>query len=95
MKTLNLSHTNFSSSGDDAGRSSGSPYSAVEIVLIVLVAATVSVITVIGNILVMLSIKVRTFCFYDSNHLRFKMYPPKHLEKYTRTIRHVQPCTER
>uniref|UniRef100_G3PDT3 Muscarinic acetylcholine receptor n=1 Tax=Gasterosteus aculeatus aculeatus TaxID=481459 RepID=G3PDT3_GASAC len=58
MKTLNSSHTNFRSSGDAADRSSGSPYSAVEIVLIVLVAATVSVITVIGNILVMLSIKV-------------------------------------
>lgn len=41
-----------------AGMFSASPYSAVEIVLIVAVAGSLSLITVIGNILVMLSIKV-------------------------------------
>lgn len=52
METVNTS------SGDEAGLFSASPYTTVEIVLIILVAGTLSLITVIGNILVMLSIKV-------------------------------------
>ncbi|KAM8892441.1 muscarinic acetylcholine receptor M2-like isoform 1-T4 [Spinachia spinachia] len=73
MKTLNSSHTNISSSGDNTSRSSGSPYSAVEIVLIVLVAGTVSLITVIGNILVMLSIKVNRNLQTVNNYFLFSL----------------------
>lgn len=61
METLNSSHSTNASSGDDPGLFSGSPYTTVEIVLIILVAGSLSLITVIGNILVMLSIKVWDF----------------------------------
>lgn len=45
-------------SGKSIGVFSGSPYTTVEILLIVTVAGSLSLITVVGNILVMLSIKV-------------------------------------
>ncbi|KAL6106931.1 chrm2 [Pungitius sinensis] len=73
MKTLNSSHTDISSSGDNTVTTSGSPYSAVEIVLIVLVAGTVSLITVIGNILVMLSIKVNRNLQTVNNYFLFSL----------------------
>lgn len=60
MESLNSSHTSNTSSGDNT---TVSPYTTVEIVLIILVAGSLSVITVIGNILVMLSIKVWVFLF--------------------------------
>lgn len=63
METLNFSHATNISSGDNTSLFSGSPYSTVEIVLIILVAGSLSLITVIGNILVMLSIKVWVFLF--------------------------------
>ncbi len=64
METLNSSHTINTSSGDNASLFSGSSYTTVEIILIILVAGSLSLITVIGNILVMLSIKVWVFFFY-------------------------------
>lgn len=61
METQHFSHTTNISSGNNTSLFSGSPYSTVEIVLLILVAGSVSLITIIGNILVMLSIKV---CFF-------------------------------
>lgn len=59
MEMLDI--TNYSNLSSDNGSSSlfsGSPYKTVEIVLIILVAGSLSLVTIIGNILVMLSIKV-------------------------------------
>lgn len=56
----NSSHTTNTSNDDNTTLS---PYTTVEIVLIILVAGSLSLITVIGNILVMLSIKVWGFLF--------------------------------
>ncbi|XP_054476568.1 muscarinic acetylcholine receptor M2-like [Anoplopoma fimbria] len=73
METLNFSHTTNISSGDNTSLFSGSPYSTVEIVLIVLVAGSVSLITVIGNILVMLSIKVNRNLQTVNNYFLFSL----------------------
>lgn len=59
MEMLNLTnYSNLSSDNESSSLFSGSPYKTVEIVLIILVAGSLSLITIIGNILVMLSIKV-------------------------------------
>lgn len=59
METQNSSHsTNSSGGGDNASIFADSPYTLVEIVIIILVAGSLSLVTVVGNILVMLSIKV-------------------------------------
>lgn len=83
MDTLNSSHTANISGGDNTGLFSGSPYSTLEIILIILVAGSLSLVTVIGNILVMLSIKVWLFMI--------KVYPSvDDLEEFTQTrIQHV------
>ncbi|KAM9754640.1 muscarinic acetylcholine receptor M2-like isoform 1-T2 [Menidia menidia] len=52
---------------------SGSPYTTVEIVLIILVAGSLSLITVIGNILVMLSIKVNRNLQTINNYFLFSL----------------------
>ncbi|KAM9855060.1 muscarinic acetylcholine receptor M2-like [Aulostomus maculatus] len=52
---------------------SGSPYTTVEIVLIILVAGSLSLITVIGNILVMLSIKVNKNLQTVNNYFLFSL----------------------
>lgn len=57
METLNSSHSTNSSS-DNASIFADSPYTTAEIVIIILVAGSLSLVTVVGNILVMLSIKV-------------------------------------
>ncbi|GAA6217653.1 muscarinic acetylcholine receptor M2-like [Lates japonicus] len=68
METLNSSHsTNITSIF------SGSPYTTVEIVLIILVAGSLSLITVIGNILVMLSIKVNRNLQTVNNYFLFSL----------------------
>ncbi|XP_054632994.1 muscarinic acetylcholine receptor M2-like isoform X2 [Dunckerocampus dactyliophorus] len=67
METVNTS------SGAEAGLFSGSPYTSVEIVLIILVAGTLSLITVIGNILVMLSIKVNRNLQTVNNYFLFSL----------------------
>lgn len=66
METLNESQSTNATSDTNTSLFSGSPYSTVEIVLIILVAGSLSLITVIGNILVMLSIKVCAFFVYHS-----------------------------
>ena len=63
MDTQNSSHSTNISRGSNISLFSGSPYTTVEIVLIILVAGSLSLITVVGNILVMLSIKVWVFFF--------------------------------
>ncbi|XP_049579537.1 muscarinic acetylcholine receptor M2-like [Syngnathus scovelli] len=67
METVNIS------SGGDAGLSSAKPYTTVEIVLIILVAGSLSLITVIGNILVMLSIKVNRNLQTVNNYFLFSL----------------------
>lgn len=57
METQNASHST-NSSGDNASIFVDSPYTTVEIVIIILVAGSLSLVTVVGNILVMVSIKV-------------------------------------
>lgn len=54
METQNSSHSTNNSNSIFAE----SPYTTVEIVIIILVAGSLSLVTVVGNILVMLSIKV-------------------------------------
>ncbi|XP_029289932.1 muscarinic acetylcholine receptor M2-like [Cottoperca gobio] len=73
METLNSSHTTNISSGDNASLFSGSPYTTVEIVLIILVAGSLSLITIIGNILVMLSIKVNRNLQTVNNYFLFSL----------------------
>lgn len=57
METPNSSHSTNGSS-DNGSIFADSPYTTVEIVIIILVAGSLSLVTVVGNILVMLSIKV-------------------------------------
>lgn len=64
METQNESFSTNVTSGTSLF--SSSPYTPVEIVLIILVAGSLSLITVVGNILVMLSIKVWLFSVYRS-----------------------------
>ncbi|XP_031173205.1 muscarinic acetylcholine receptor M2-like [Sander lucioperca] len=73
METLNFSNTTNISSDDNTSLFSGSPYSTVEIVLIILVAGSLSLITVIGNILVMLSIKVNRNLQTVNNYFLFSL----------------------
>ncbi|XP_044048871.1 muscarinic acetylcholine receptor M2-like [Siniperca chuatsi] len=73
METLNSSHTTNISSGDNTSLFSESPYTTVEIVLIILVAGSLSLITVIGNILVMLSIKVNRNLQTINNYFLFSL----------------------
>ncbi|XP_069557942.1 muscarinic acetylcholine receptor M2-like [Brachyistius frenatus] len=73
METLNSSHSANISSGGNTSLFSRSPYTTVEIVLIVLVAGSLSLITVIGNILVMLSIKVNRNLQTINNYFLFSL----------------------
>lgn len=57
METRNSSHST-DASGNNTSIFADSPYTTVEIVIIILVAGSLSLVTVVGNILVMLSIKV-------------------------------------
>ncbi|XP_029992020.1 muscarinic acetylcholine receptor M2-like isoform X2 [Sphaeramia orbicularis] len=71
MESLNSS-TNISSE-DQISIFSESPYATWEIVLIILVAGSLSLITVIGNILVMLSIKVNRNLQTVNNYFLFSL----------------------
>ncbi|KAF7224664.1 muscarinic acetylcholine receptor M2 [Nothobranchius furzeri] len=73
METLNDSQTTNITSSDHRGLFSVSPYTTVEIVLIILVAGSLSLITVIGNILVMLSIKVNRNLQTVNNYFLFSL----------------------
>ncbi|XP_041747053.1 muscarinic acetylcholine receptor M2-like [Coregonus clupeaformis] len=74
MEMLNF--TNYSNLSSDNGSSSlfsRSPYKTVEIVLIILVAGSLSLVTIIGNILVMLSIKVNRNLQTVNNYFLFSL----------------------
>ncbi|XP_061578084.1 muscarinic acetylcholine receptor M2-like [Cololabis saira] len=73
MDALNSSHANNISSSGNTSVLSESPYTTVEIVLIILVAGSLSLITVIGNILVMLSIKVNRNLQTVNNYFLFSL----------------------
>ncbi|XP_019935098.2 muscarinic acetylcholine receptor M2-like [Paralichthys olivaceus] len=73
METVNSSHTTNISSIYNSGLFSRSPYTTVEIVLIILVAGSLSLITIIGNILVMLSIKVNRNLQTVNNYFLFSL----------------------
>ena len=65
----NASEGNNTNSVDE----NGSPYKTVEVVFIVLVAGSLSLVTVIGNILVMLSIKVNRNLQTVNNYFLFSL----------------------
>ncbi|KAM4554149.1 muscarinic acetylcholine receptor M2-like [Fundulus diaphanus] len=73
MATPNESYSINLTSADNASLFSRSPYTAVEIGLIVFVAGSLSLITVIGNILVMLSIKVNRNLQTVNNYFLFSL----------------------
>ncbi|XP_074534046.1 muscarinic acetylcholine receptor M2-like [Halichoeres trimaculatus] len=73
MEMLNSSHTTNTSISSNIGLFSRSSYSTVEIVVIILVAGSLSLITVIGNILVMLSIKVNRNLQTVNNYFLFSL----------------------
>ncbi|KAM6937972.1 muscarinic acetylcholine receptor M2-like [Xenentodon cancila] len=73
MDASNSSHATNISNGANTSLLSESPYTAVEIVLIILVAGSLSLITVIGNILVMLSIKVNRNLQTVNNYFLFSL----------------------
>ncbi|XP_068169681.1 muscarinic acetylcholine receptor M2-like [Antennarius striatus] len=73
MEALNSFHTTNISISNNGSFFSGSPYTAVEIALIIAVAGSLSLITVIGNILVMLSIKVNRNLQTVNNYFLFSL----------------------
>ncbi|XP_056137949.1 muscarinic acetylcholine receptor M2-like [Lampris incognitus] len=75
MEILNFSHAiNLSSTNRVmASLLPGSPYTAVEMILIILVASSLSLVTITGNILVMLSIKVNRNLQTVNNYFLFSL----------------------
>uniref|UniRef100_H2M4Z5 Muscarinic acetylcholine receptor n=1 Tax=Oryzias latipes TaxID=8090 RepID=H2M4Z5_ORYLA len=73
MDALNSSNITNISNDESPGLFSGSPYSPVELVLIIVVACSLSLITIIGNILVMLSIKVNRNLQTVNNYFLFSL----------------------
>lgn len=67
----NVSDGNSTEAGD---HTPASPYKTVEVVFIVLVAGSLSLVTVIGNILVMLSIKVRRALLFLHSQVPIKVF---------------------
>ncbi|XP_061920708.1 muscarinic acetylcholine receptor M2a isoform X1 [Entelurus aequoreus] len=74
MDVLNFTYWNASEGNDtDAADEGESAYKTVEVVFIVLVAGSLSLVTVIGNILVMLSIKVNRNLQTVNNYFLFSL----------------------
>ncbi|XP_077355635.1 muscarinic acetylcholine receptor M2a [Festucalex cinctus] len=74
MDALNFSYWNASEGNDtDATEEREGSYKTVEVVFIVLVAGSLSLVTVIGNILVMLSIKVNRNLQTVNNYFLFSL----------------------
>lgn len=72
METQNSSHST-NTSGNNTSIFADSPYTTVEIVIIILVAGSLSLVTVVGNILVMLSIKVNRHLQTVNNYFLFSL----------------------
>uniref|UniRef100_A0A674NX05 Muscarinic acetylcholine receptor n=1 Tax=Takifugu rubripes TaxID=31033 RepID=A0A674NX05_TAKRU len=73
LDRMESSFLSANTSGKSAGMFSASPYTTVEILLIVTVAGSLSLITVVGNILVMLSIKVNRNLQTVNNYFLFSL----------------------
>ncbi|CAN2387246.1 phospholipase C-activating G-protein coupled acetylcholine receptor signaling pathway [Pristimantis euphronides] len=68
-----MNNTSFTDVSADNGTMMGSPYKTVEVVFIVIVAGSLSLVTVIGNILVMVSIKVNRHLQTVNNYFLFSL----------------------
>ncbi|XP_077091337.1 muscarinic acetylcholine receptor M2a [Siphateles boraxobius] len=73
MDTINFNFWNASEGNETVETVDESPYKTVEVVFIVLVAGSLSLVTVIGNILVMLSIKVNRSLQTVNNYFLFSL----------------------
>lgn len=73
MDTINFTFWNASEGNETMETVDESPYKTVEVVFIVLVAGSLSLVTVIGNILVMLSIKVNRSLQTVNNYFLFSL----------------------
>ncbi|XP_036373772.1 muscarinic acetylcholine receptor M2a [Megalops cyprinoides] len=73
MELANFTYPNVSEGNDTEILLPESPYKTVEVVFIVLVAGSLSLVTVIGNILVMLSIKVNRNLQTVNNYFLFSL----------------------
>ncbi|KPP71429.1 muscarinic acetylcholine receptor M2-like [Scleropages formosus] len=73
MEMSNISNSNGSEEDNVGTLLPESPYKTVEVVFIVLVAGSLSLVTVIGNILVMLSIKVNRSLQTVNNYFLFSL----------------------
>ncbi|XP_026859858.1 muscarinic acetylcholine receptor M2a [Electrophorus electricus] len=73
MDGINLTFWNASEGNETETGVETSPYKTVEVVFIVLVAGSLSLVTVIGNILVMLSIKVNRSLQTVNNYFLFSL----------------------
>ncbi len=73
MDTINFTFWNASEGNETLETVDESPYKTVEVVFIVLVAGSLSLVTVIGNILVMLSIKVNRNLQTVNNYFLFSL----------------------
>ncbi|TRZ02761.1 hypothetical protein DNTS_029159 [Danionella cerebrum] len=73
MDTINFTFWNISEGNETTEALEESPYKTVEVVFIVLVAGSLSLVTVIGNILVMLSIKVNRSLQTVNNYFLFSL----------------------
>ncbi|XP_051547483.1 muscarinic acetylcholine receptor M2-like [Myxocyprinus asiaticus] len=73
MDTINFTFWNASEANETMETVDESPYKTVEVVFIVLVAGSLSLVTVIGNILVMLSIKVNRSLQTVNNYFLFSL----------------------
>ncbi|CAJ0929191.1 unnamed protein product [Ranitomeya imitator] len=68
-----MNNTSFANVSTDNRTMMGSPYKTVEVVFIVIVAGSLSLVTVIGNILVMVSIKVNRHLQTVNNYFLFSL----------------------
>lgn len=73
MDGINFTYLNFSDGNETKPELEASPYKTVEVVFIVLVAGSLSLVTVVGNILVMLSIKVNRSLQTVNNYFLFSL----------------------
>ncbi|KAM3926603.1 muscarinic acetylcholine receptor M2 [Leptodactylus fuscus] len=68
-----MNNTSFTNVSTDNRTMMGSPYKTVEVVFIVIVAGSLSLVTIIGNILVMVSIKVNRHLQTVNNYFLFSL----------------------